>query len=245
MTPAQPAKVRASDRERSTQAHAPKVLFTILHHLAALAFGFAGAFGVLLLLVWMNTFTAPPQAEEAVEAVAIEIAPPPPPPPKPSQRPPPAPKPAETRAAPRGRTPPPSLLSGLAGVELGGAFASAEPVSGLGRTLLGEGKRDLVMTEEAVDSRPRRLSCPAAPYPASARAKGVKGHVVLRLLIGPDGGVERVKVVEAEPAGVFEAGAQEAMQRCRFEPAKYQGKPVKVWAEQRVVFKLGAGGLGG
>lgn len=244
MTPAQQATKKATDPERS--ARVPRVLFTLLHHLAALGFGFVGAFGVLLLLVWMNTFTAPPQAEEAVEAVAIDIAPPPPPPPKQSQRPPPAPKPAETRAAPRGRTPPPSLLSGLAGVELGGAFATAEPVSGLGRTLLGEGKRgDLVMTEEAVDSRPRRLSCPAAPYPASARAKGVKGYVVLRLLIGPDGGVERVKVVEAEPAGVFEAGAQEAMQRCRFEPAKYQGKPVKVWAEQRVVFKLGAGGLGG
>ncbi|MEZ4464293.1 MAG: energy transducer TonB [bacterium] len=101
------------------------------------------------------------------------------------------------------------------------------------------------MTEDAVDQRPRRVGCPAAPYPAAARGRGVQGHVIMRLLVGEAGEVERVKVVEAEPAGVFEAGAQDAMRRCRFEPARYQGRPVKVWAEQRVVFKLSQGGLGG
>jgi protein TonB len=69
--------------------------------------------------------------------------------------------------------------------------------------------------------------------------------VNLRLLIGPAGDVERVKITESEPPGVFEDGARQAMRQCRFEPATYQGKPVKVWARQRVNFKLTRGGISG
>jgi len=216
----------------------------VVHHLGALAIAAAGAGGVLYLLVWMNTWTAPPPKAAPVQAVSIQVAPPPPPPPREAPRPPPAPRPPEPRAAPRNATPPPALAMGLSGVNLGTALGTPTPVTGLSSSLLGDAKRDLVMTEDAVDARPRRVSCPAAPYPAAARAQGVQGRVVVRLLIGTDGTVERTKLVEAEPAGVFEAGAQEAMARCRFEPARYQGRPVKVWAEQRLVFKLGAGGLG-
>ncbi|MCB9546336.1 MAG: energy transducer TonB [Myxococcales bacterium] len=216
----------------------------LAHQALAVGTGALGTVGVLGLLVWMNGWTAAPQKAPPAEPTALTVAPPPPPP-KQQARPKPRPRPPTPQRAARPRTPPPQLGSGLSAISLGAPLAAVGEVGGLGDHLLGDAQKNLVMTEEAVDQRPRRLSCPAAPYPASARSRGVQGHVVLRLLVGEAGEVERVKVVEAEPAGVFEAGAQESLRRCRFEAARYQGRPVKVWAEQRVVFKLGQGGLGG
>ena len=62
--------------------------------------------------------------------------------------------------------------------------------------------------------------------------------VTVSLLVAADGSVERAKVVAAEPPGVFDAAALDAVRAWRFEPASYGGKPVKVWARQVVRFGL-------
>jgi len=58
------------------------------------------------------------------------------------------------------------------------------------------------------------------------------------LLIGPTGNVEKVKVIEAQPAGVFDDVATAGVQTWKFEPASYRGENVRVWATQRVRFDL-------
>lgn len=214
-----------------------------MRHLFALVICAAGFAGVLALMVWMNSFSATPEKTPVQEATAIKIAPPKPKTEKQAPRP--KPKPKTVKRAPNPRTPPPALAAGLSGIDLGMGGAATGKVSGLSDGLIGDPDKNLVMTEDAVDSRPRRLRCPAAPYPQAARAKGIKGHVSLRLLIGPTGDVERVRIADSDPPGIFDQGALEAMQGCRFEPATYQGKPVKVWASQRVNFKLSHGGIGG
>ena len=103
--------------------------------------------------------------------------------------------------------------------------------------LLGNMKAS-VMTEDAVDSKPRPTRRAAAPYPARARAKGVTGFVTMSLLINERGGVDRVKVLRADPPGVFEETAQTAIRNWQFEPATYGGEPVKVWANQTIRFEL-------
>lgn len=215
----------------------------MIRHLFALVICGAGSAGVLALMVWMNSFSPMPEKAPAQEATAIQVAPPKPKTKK--RRPKPKPKPKTAKRTPNRRTPPPALAAGLSGIDLGMGGAPTGEVGGLSDGLIGDPGKNLVMTEDAVDSRPRRLRCPAAPYPRAARAKGIKGHVSMRLLIGPTGDVERVKIAESDPPGVFDEGALTAMQRCRFEPATYQGKPVKVWARQRVNFKLSQGGISG
>ena len=212
-------------------------------HLFAVGICGLGTLGVMALMVWMNTFSVTPEKAPVKEAVAIQVAPPPPKPKK--ARPAPKPKPRQAKRTARPRTPPPSLATGLSGIDLGMGTAPTGAVKGLGDALIGDPGKNLVMTEDAVDSRPRRVRCPPAAYPQSARAQGVKGHVSLRLLIGAGGNVERVKVAESDPPGVFERGAIKAMEQCRFEPATYQGQPVKVWARQRVNFTLAHHGISG
>ena len=62
--------------------------------------------------------------------------------------------------------------------------------------------------------------------------------MILSVLIGPTGQVERVKVLEAQPAGVFDDVAAAGVQTWKFEPATYRGENVRVWATQRVRFDL-------
>ena len=75
-------------------------------------------------------------------------------------------------------------------------------------------------------------------YPPRAKAKGIEGYVLLSLLISPTGDVERVKVLEANPAGIFEDVAVAGVKTWKFEPASYNGESVRVWAKQRVRFDL-------
>jgi protein TonB len=96
----------------------------------------------------------------------------------------------------------------------------------------------MVMTEESVDVAPRPRERHAPAYPPRARAKGITGVVTLSLLIGADGRVERVKVLNAEPSGVFEQTAISAVEQWYFEPAFYKGERVKVWARQVLRFNL-------
>jgi len=61
---------------------------------------------------------------------------------------------------------------------------------------------------------------------------------MFNILISAEGNVEDIRVLESSPSGVFEESAMEALKNWKFEPAVYQGKKVKVWAKQKISFKL-------
>ncbi len=140
---------------------------------------------------------------------------------------------------PRRAPAPPSLGAGsaLAGLDFGLPQYETEDLSALGGNLLGDNK-DVVMTDSSVDVPPKPMLQTAIPYPLRAKAQGVEGYVLLSVLISPTGQVERVKVLEAAPAGVFEAAAEAGVKTWKFEPAQYEGQAVRVWATQRVRFDL-------
>jgi TonB family protein len=79
--------------------------------------------------------------------------------------------------------------------------------------------------QSELDERARMQGNVDPPYPAIAPADG--GYVVLRLLIGEDGRVERVLVVVAEPEGYFEQAAADAFAAARFFPGRRAGVAVK------------------
>lgn len=198
--------------------------------LLSMVFGTVLVVGTLLVI---NGLSEMPDRDQARtdSSFAVRKQQPPPPPPKPQREPPPRKRSAEP--AP----PMVSLDSSLSGIDFGLPGFSADDLNDLQDELLGD-TRDVVMTDDSVDSPPRPTYQAPMEYPKSARSRGVEGYVVLSLLISATGEIEKVQVLEAQPSGVFEDAAQQAVRSWRFEPAQYQGRNVKVWARQRVRFDL-------
>jgi protein TonB len=94
------------------------------------------------------------------------------------------------------------------------------------------------MDQSSVDTPPRVIRRSPIVYPELARKQGVSGFVRMNVLIDESGRVEDVKVVESQPEEIFDLKADSTIRQWRFEPATYNGKKVKVWATQKIVFKL-------
>lgn len=74
-------------------------------------------------------------------------------------------------------------------------------------------------------SRPRIIKAIQPAYPADLAAKGVRGGVILEIVVGADGSVSNLKVLRSsDPA--FESAATVAVQQWAFAPALVDGKPV-------------------
>jgi TonB family protein len=76
-----------------------------------------------------------------------------------------------------------------------------------------------------LDPPPRPLQDIEPVYPPEAGFQS--GKVVLRLLIGETGSVDRVDVVRATPPGLFDAAARDAFAAARFSPGRLAGIAVK------------------
>ena len=138
------------------------------------------------------------------------------------------------------RTPPAPLVgidASLSGLDLGLPGFDAGDLGDLSGDLLGS-TEDVVMTDDSVDERPRPVQQSPMPYPVRAKARGIEGYVLLSVLISPTGEVERVKVLESNPSGIFEEVAVTGVRNWKFDPAQYRGENVRVWARQRVRFEL-------
>ncbi len=188
---------------------------------------------VLSLVVFMNTQLARPDEGDGQAFSSIELVKKEKPPQQEAVRKPEPPKRRPQRSAP---SPLVGLDGGLAGLDFGLPGFDASELD-LGTGLLGDGK-DVVMTDDTVDVPPRPLLQTPMRYPPRAKATGVTGYVLLSVLIGPTGQVEKVKVLESQPAGVFDDTAVAGVQGWKFEPASYKGENVRVWARQRVRFDL-------
>ncbi|MBS0483805.1 MAG: energy transducer TonB, partial [Proteobacteria bacterium] len=95
-----------------------------------------------------------------------------------------------------------------------------------------------VMTADLVDVPPKPVTRGTFKYPPAAKKNGVKGYVVLSVLVEADGSVNQVQVLESNPSGIFDASALQGIRNWHFEPAKYKGETVRVWAKQKIRFDL-------
>lgn len=77
-----------------------------------------------------------------------------------------------------------------------------------------------------LDERALATNHPDIEYPEEAFASGTSGTVKLRLMIDHRGVLREASVMEALPAGVFEAAALKAARALRFRPAIRNGVPV-------------------
>lgn len=104
-----------------------------------------------------------------------------------------------------------------------------------------QGAKQPAQTEfslDRVDQQPRIVARTRPDYPYRARRRNISGQVVLKFLVDTQGRVTRVSVISAEPEGVFEESAREAVSKWRFKPGLIKGKPVKTWVRVPIRFKF-------
>lgn len=94
-------------------------------------------------------------------------------------------------------------------------------------------------TASAAGTHPAVLLRNVPPrYPTTAVRANQEGWVEVAFTVTPEGTVDDVKVVDAEPRHVFDRAATEAVSRWKFQPATQDGNPVPSQDKRRIVFKL-------
>jgi TonB family protein len=83
---------------------------------------------------------------------------------------------------------------------------------------------------------PARKKYVAPEYPAAAASEGIRGIVILDVLIGEDGKVETTRVTRSIPG--LDDAATNAVRAWEYEPTKLAGKAVKVKLSQSITFAL-------
>jgi protein TonB len=78
----------------------------------------------------------------------------------------------------------------------------------------------------------------APPYPDEAKAQELEGTVLLRVYVGEDGRVKKVKVLASLGGGCTEAAVRWARSRWSFEPARAGPEAVGMWITVPVRFVL-------
>ncbi len=137
---------------------------------------------------------------------------------------------------PQAPTPFKGLDTALSGIDLG-SLGLDNGQRDIDDSLLGK-TGNAVMTADLVDIPPKPIARGSFKYPPTAKRNGVKGYVVLSVLVETDGSVNQVQVLESSPSGIFDAAALQGIRAWQFEPAKYKGDIVRVWAKQKIRFDL-------
>jgi protein TonB len=80
-----------------------------------------------------------------------------------------------------------------------------------------------------------RTAVEAPAYPRGAERRGIEGYAIVQYTISPDGVVENVSVVEADPNGVFDRAVTRAIEGWAYAPDSEATEGV----QQRFDFGLG------
>src|SRR5512137_134428 len=83
-----------------------------------------------------------------------------------------------------------------------------------------------VSTEVVAADQLNRIVTRDPVYPPQALRDGIRGWVELEFTVAPNGTVHDIQVVSAEPRGVFDRAASDAVAAWRFRPRVVNGQPV-------------------
>lgn len=92
---------------------------------------------------------------------------------------------------------------------------------------------------DEVDQRPVSLASLKPNYPYKAKRMGIEGYVTVQFLVDSNGRTHDLKIVAAEPEGIFDESVRKTVPRWRFKPGKKAGQPVDTWVEMTIRFELG------
>ncbi len=75
-------------------------------------------------------------------------------------------------------------------------------------------------------------------FPTQARTRGISGWVDVQFMVKTDGGTGDITIIGAEPVGIFEQSAMEAVRKWHYRPFLRDGQAVDQRARVRVRFAL-------
>lgn len=75
-------------------------------------------------------------------------------------------------------------------------------------------------------------------YPIRASRRGIEGWVKIQFVVNKSGGVENLKVIEAQPENIFNKSVINCLARWKFKPGTVQGIAVSTLAETTINFQL-------
>lgn len=78
-------------------------------------------------------------------------------------------------------------------------------------------------------------------WPRKALLDCIEGHVELQFLVGEDGRVQDMEILESQPPGVFDEAATSAIGSWIFKPRYVAGRSVSRMATQRLEFQMEGG----
>ena len=145
-------------------------------------------------------------------------------------------KPRKKKKAKKSKSLSPDLTSMLRGSSFGIDSFEVE-LDDLNKDLLGN-LSQMAMTEDTVDVAPQVTQRPDLVFPSKARRMGITGHVVFNILVSETGAIEKVKILDSEPMGIFDLAATNFVKAWKFKPAEYKGESVSVWIKQRISFQM-------
>lgn len=89
-----------------------------------------------------------------------------------------------------------------------------------------------------LDRQPRpRVQVPPV-YPLHAKRRGIEGRVRVSFRVTDRGEITDIRILTAEPAGIFETSVRRCLSSWRFEPGRVSGKPVNTRVETTILFEL-------
>ncbi|WP_457552823.1 TonB family protein [Desulfobacula sp.] len=75
-------------------------------------------------------------------------------------------------------------------------------------------------------------------YPIRASRRGIEGWVKIQFVVNESGTVENLKVIEAQPEGIFDKSVVNCLVRWKFKPGTVQGIAVSTLVETIINFQL-------
>ena len=76
-------------------------------------------------------------------------------------------------------------------------------------------------------------------YPRRALSRGIEGYVVVEFTVTKQGTTKDVRVVEADPPGMFDDAAMEAAAKFKYKPRVVDGEPIEVpGVRNKITFQI-------
>jgi periplasmic protein TonB len=94
--------------------------------------------------------------------------------------------------------------------------------------------------QEVAENSLIRLKPMQLKYPSRALERNIEGWVEIGYTVTPKGKVADVKALRADPVGIFEAAATDAVVHISYKPVIKDGTPIAVTTKIRVAFRLAA-----
>ena len=123
-------------------------------------------------------------------------------------------------------------------LQLAGTLGSSSEADALAQRLRAAKTAASGALPEVAESTLTRLRALDVEYPSGALQKKTQGTVEIGYVVTAKGAVSDIRVLDANPTGVFETAATKAISRLRYKPSvDARGKPTAVSTKMLVIFR--------